>query len=140
MKAMIPFGTPGFLTSDVDRLVGDLFGRGWGNGLAPQGPAIRLDLTETDEAYRIVAEIPGVPREELDISVTSELLSLSGEKKRESDTEGHLERVFGRFERKVRFPVPVDPNSVTAESKDGVLTIHLPKADVARPRRVEISG
>jgi len=138
MKSMVPFGAAGLVPTHLDRLFGDLVGRTAAN--LQTGPRVRLDLEETEDAYRVVAELPGVSREELEITVADDVLTLAGEKKQAEEREGYAERVFGRFERKLRFRLPVDAGRVTAEAKDGVVTIHLPKTEAVLPRRIEVQG
>jgi len=138
MKAMLPFSSAGLVPAHFDRLFGDFVGRAASNLQA--GPRVRLDLVETDDAYRVVAELPGVAREDLEITVADGVLTLAGEKKLAEEREGYAERVFGRFERKVRFRLPVDTERVSAEAKDGVVTIHLPKTEAVLARRIEVKG
>lgn len=101
-----------------------------------------LDLSESDDAVRVTAELPGVDPKEVDISLSEDLLTISGEKKTESKHKGRdyhrLERCFGAFSRSVRLPAPVDPDKVEATFKDGVLTINLPKREEAKTRKVKI--
>lgn len=105
-----------------------------------------LDVTDTGDALRISAELAGVGKDDVEISVIDNLVSIKGEKKAESEKnqEGAymLERSYGSFSRSVPLPFAPDPDTVAAGFKDGVLTIEVPKPAEARreARRVEISG
>ena len=90
----------------------------------------------------ISAEVPGIPIEDLDITLTGNMLTLAGEKKSESEeTEGGLhrqERTFGRFTRAVSLPATVDSAMVSAKARDGILTIQVAKKEEARPKSIKI--
>ena len=139
----------GRVRSEVERLLEDFWNRPLGFDLnrriqALAGPA--LELTDKDGEYELVAEVPGMKPEEIEIKVTDGILRLSGEKKVEhkETREGCVfsERRFGRFERALELPRGVDVSKITANAKDGVLAIHLPKTDEARQRerKIEISA
>jgi len=101
-----------------------------------------LDVSETDDAVQVTAELPGVDPNEVDISLSEDVLTISGEKKAEREEKGRdyhrIERAFGSFTRSVRLPAAVDPDKVEATFKDGVLTINLPKREEAKTRKVKI--
>ena len=106
--------------------------------------ATRLDLRENDEQIVVRVEVPGVEPDDLEIHVNGKVLTVSGEKKNgtEEEQEGYRysERRFGSFKREVRLSSPVDVDSVSAEHQHGVVTITLPRAQEAKPRRIPISG
>jgi len=103
----------------------------------------RIDAIEDASSFRVTAELPGVADEDLSVEVEDGVLTLRGEKKSTVETpEGEgsdgaryrrIESSFGRFERKLRFGVPIDEANVTASSKNGILTIVIPKLAEARP-------
>ena len=103
-----------------------------------------LDLTETDKEYIIRAEIPGVPRENLDVQVEGDILTLTGhrEKKINEKDENMLweEREAGQFLRTLRLPKAVEANKVEANYNDGILTVHLPKTEMAAKSKIVIKG
>ena len=103
-----------------------------------------LDLSETDEAFRVVMEIPGVDPNAIEVSFEAGNLVIRGEKQRDltSDKNGYqrVERSYGSFERDVRVGAPVDAEKIAADCHDGVLTITLPKAASARARKISING
>lgn len=101
-----------------------------------------MDLEETDDDYIVQVELPGLKKEDIEISVSEDHLTIKGERKREKEEKGkryhRIERWYGKFERTVRFPTKVDPNKAKAEYKAGVLRVTLPKLERAKPHRIEI--
>ena len=119
---------PGF-TSLGDRLVGV-----W----SPP-----LDVFRNGDQVFVKTELPGVKKDEIKISLHENVLTLSGERKNEREVAEaaasyRSERFFGRFQRSVTLPVQVDPASVRAQYKDGVLTVTLSQAEEAKPRQIEV--
>jgi HSP20 family protein len=105
------------------------------------GPVV--DVRETEDSLVLEAELPGLRSEDVSVSVEDGVLTVSGEKKREIEegTEGNYhftERRFGRFERSFRLPRSLNTDAVQAEFSSGVLTIVLPKAEEAKPRRIDV--
>ena len=102
-----------------------------------------IDVCETDEAFTVEAELPGMKSEDIDISVEGSTLSIQGEKKekRESKEEHYHRREtrFGRFSRSLTLPSTVDRDRATAKFEDGVLIVTLPKAEATRPKRIDVS-
>lgn len=103
----------------------------------------RVDLAETEDAYLIHADLPGVAREDLDINFQDGQLAISGERKIEQTEEKpnfvRVERTSGSFFRSFTLPKTINPEEIKAEYADGVLTVHIPKAEEQRPRRIEVS-
>jgi HSP20 family protein len=100
-----------------------------------------LNVWEEGETVKIEAEIPGLRIEDVDVSFDNGELTLKGEKKfdgKETATLHRRERVYGSFTRTLTLPWEVKAEEVSAELKDGVLTVTLPKADAAKPRKVAI--
>jgi len=102
-----------------------------------------LDLYEDKENFVVKVELPGMKREDIEVSLHEGSLSLSGERKSEekyADAEVYrTERFFGRFQRTVTLPTPVAAEKVKAAYKDGVLTITLPKTEEAKPKQIEVN-
>ncbi|MHB6911979.1 Hsp20/alpha crystallin family protein [Streptomyces sp. DB-54] len=99
------------------------------------------DLHETDNAYVIEAELPGVQRDDIDVEIDNRELRISGEH-RQCEREGVLRRTTrrtGQFEFRAALPVDVRTDEVTANLTDGVLTVTVPKAEAATPRHIEIT-
>ncbi|MCP3979431.1 MAG: Hsp20/alpha crystallin family protein [bacterium] len=103
-----------------------------------------VDIVEKGDSLIIRAEIPGVDKSDIDVRVEDNSLVLRGERKREEELdEGNayrLERAFGAFVRSFRLPKHVDASRIAAKYSDGVLEVELPKADEAKPRKVEIQA
>ena len=94
--------------------------------------APRLDITETGKTVEVTAELPGIEKKDIDISLDGDLLVIKGEKKHETEEKGRcyhrVERRFGSFSRTVRLPYEVKTEKIDATFKDGILTVTLPKA------------
>lgn len=101
-----------------------------------------LDLYEDKDNVVVRAELPGMKKEDIDVSLHDGCLSISGERKGEEkrqDAEVYrAERFFGRFQRTVTLPTQVANDKVKAQYKDGVLTITLPKAEEAKPKQIDV--
>lgn len=136
------------LDREMDRMLQNFFGDqvGFGTNILGsfEGWAARIDVSETEEEVVVSAEIPGVEPKDLDISVTGDVLTLSGEKRAEETKEegktSYTERIFGAFRRDVPLPSEVDAEKAEAEHKNGIVRIRLPKAVRVRPRRIEVKG
>lgn len=102
-----------------------------------------VDLSQNAEGYVVKADLPGLTKKDISVSIENNTLTLSGErtfeKKEESETFNRIERSYGRFTRSFGLPSNVDPSAVKATFADGVLTIEIPKAEEAKSRAIEIS-
>lgn len=109
---------------------------------AQWAPAV--DIEETEDAYVIHADVPGVPAKDIEINVENGTLEISGERKLEKavDERGvrRFERVFGRFYRSFRLPESADVDNIRAKAEHGVLTIIVPKKAAAKPRRISVEA
>ena len=107
----------------------------------PQGWTPAMDLCETAEAYILTAELPGVARDQVRIEIRDGKLTLQGRREARVSCEQYhqVERGHGEFCRSVVLPLAVDAAHIAAEMRDGILTITVPKATSAGPRRVEVS-
>ncbi|WP_372966332.1 Hsp20/alpha crystallin family protein [Marinobacter sp.] len=101
-----------------------------------------VDIKETPEAFTIEAELPGIPKENVKVTVQNGVLSIQGERKHEKETDENkqhrIERYYGSFLRRFTLPENVDENSVKAKFKDGVLSLTLTKAEPAKPKAIEV--
>lgn len=101
-----------------------------------------ISLEETKDAYVLRAELSGMDRKDIKLSLTEKSLSLSGErrweKKDESSTVHRAEIFCGRFQRTISFPNEIDPQNATAKYENGILTVELPKSEKAKPREIDI--
>ena len=100
------------------------------------------DIVENDKEYLIKADLPEVRKEDIDISVENGVLTLSGERRVEKSTDNEKEHrretFYGRFARSFALPEDVDQTQISAETKDGVLKVRLPKSEAKRPRTVQV--
>lgn len=136
-----PFREMMSLRSEIDRLFDESLNRDWPLDRRAL-EELALDLAENDEAYIVHASVPGLTADELDISLTDNVLTIKGEFKQEEETEQKRfrlrERRYGSFERSVRFPMQVQADGVEAAYEAGVLTLTVPKAEEVKPRRIAI--
>ena len=102
-----------------------------------------LDLHQDKDTLFVHAELPGMKKEDVTLSLHDGVLTLSGERRSpqtdDTKTTVRNERFFGRFERSVTLPAPVDATRVSATYEHGILTVTLPKAEAAKPRQIEIN-
>ena len=102
-----------------------------------------LDVFEDDDKVTVQVELAGMRKEDFDISLQDDMLTISGERKSESEKrEGESfrsERFFGRFSRSITLPSPVKAEEVKAAYEDGVLTVTLPKAEEAKPKKIQVN-
>ena len=134
------------LRNDMDRLFDTFIREPFGAidwPFAGQGKwAPAIDIAESDEEITVRAELPGIDPKELDVSISGNQLTLSGEKKESTEDTGkdfhHSESRYGAFRRSVRLPEGIDTRNVDAQYANGVLTLRLKKTPSAAPRRVEV--
>jgi HSP20 family protein len=102
-----------------------------------------LDVFEDKDSLTVKAELPGMKKEDIELSLHDGCLSISGERKGESkhaDAEVYrAERFVGRFQRTVSLPTPVATDKVKAQYKDGILTVTLPKTEEAKPKHIDVT-
>jgi HSP20 family protein len=126
------FGRLANLQDELDRLFESPL-TGW-------APA--LDVHEDKDSFSIRVELPGMRREDIEVSLQDGALVISGERKEEKVTEGtevhRQERFYGRFSRALTLPSAVAGDKVKAQYKDGILTVTLPKAEEAKPKAITI--
>ena len=128
------------LRDEINRLF-DLPANGFGSEFF-HGWNPALDLYEDKDNFVVRVELPGLKKEDVDVSLHNGSVVVSGERKAETNVEGKVsraERFFGRFQRAVALPKPVTASKVTASYQDGILTVTLPKTEEAKPRQIEIN-
>ena len=147
MKTLVTWNPFGEL-DEVQNRLGSFFGGrfprfGNGNGglkLADWAP--QVDITEDDKEYLIKADLPEMKREEIKVNVVEGVLSVSGERKAEQEEKNkkvhRIERSYGSFLRSFTLPEDANGAKVSAEFKDGVLKVHLPKSPVAKSNAIEV--
>jgi HSP20 family protein len=140
------------LPTSVATVRGDfdqLFDRFWNTGLFGPTPRVfeamwqpNLDFSENDKEYIVRLEVPGVPKEDLEVNVDGQTLTISGRRdfEREEKTEEYFwrEREAGRFVRTVQLPTAIDQSKVAATYENGIMTIRLPKTEPSAKTRVQI--
>jgi HSP20 family protein len=139
-----PFGELLSLRSAMDRLFEDSFvrPRPWG-GIFDGGPGLPLDVTATADEIRVEASLPGVKPEDVEITVESGTLTISGqsgEERREESGDYLLQEIRrGSFSRSVALPTGLEPDKATATFENGILILRIPKAEQVKPRQIRIS-
>jgi HSP20 family protein len=102
-----------------------------------------LDLYQSNDNVVAVVELPGMRKEDIELSLHDGTLTISGERKRESSSTGEkaerTERYIGRFRRSIALPTRVDAGKVSATYRDGILTVTLPKAEEVKPKQIQVS-
>src|SRR5947209_10210513 len=130
------------LRDAIDQLFEDSVispGRPGGSGNYPH-----VDMHINDEDVSIAMAIPGARPEDIDISVTGDVVTVSGEihkEKRSEKTQPYVEEIWrGRFQRSFQLPVAVDPNKAEANFEHGMLKLVLPKSEATKPRKIQVRG
>jgi HSP20 family protein len=102
----------------------------------------QVDISETDKCYQITAEIPGIKREDVKISIEDGVLTVHGERKEEKEEKGRkfhrVERFYGSFSRNFALPQDIDEEHVDATFADGLLTLKIPKKEAAKTKTIEV--
>ena len=102
-----------------------------------------VDIVEDDNQYVITVELPGLKKEDIKVGVQNDVLTISGERKyekEEKDKKFHrVERAYGSFSRRFTIPENSDGEKVSAEFKDGILRVHLPKTETVKPKQIEVA-
>src|SRR5215211_2594313 len=139
-----PFRELSSLQTEMNRLFNAAFdtspaGNGGNRRWAPA-----MDLVETDDHFVLRADLPGMGESDVNIELEDNVLTLSGERRSEHETNGEgfhrVERSFGSFSRSLTLPKGVDPEGVAASFDRGVLEVRIPKPAQRKPRKIEISG
>jgi len=129
------------LREAMDRLFNDAFTRPL--SLVPDSRQPLVDIYQTKDEIVVKATVPGVKPEDIDVSITNDLLTIKGEfkeeKKIEEATYTLQEHQYGKFERALPLPVPVKTADAKATYKDGVLTLYLPKVEEVRPKTIKVN-
>ena len=130
------------LRREIDRLFEDTFSRG--DGVNNWSPAV--DVSESDKEVKLELELPGINSTDVEITADNNVLTVRGEKRGERKEGGEenryhiVERSYGTFTRSFQLPQGLDDSKIQAECDNGILTIHIPKAAVPQPRRIQIGG
>jgi HSP20 family protein len=150
LRSLVPFRESGALMRsdlglfglhrEIDRLFSE-----FAQGLGPNGSQSiipNMDISETNEAIEVSAEMPGLERKDVEISVDDDTLTIRGEKKVEEGQKDknvqHSERSYGVFLRVLQLPPGIDPSSIQATMSKGVLKVTIPKPAKSEPRKIEV--
>ena len=135
-----PFRDMLSLRADMDRLFSSLFGGGYEEREGLWAPLV--DIEEDNDTIMVKVEIPGMRKEDIKVSVQSNILTITGERKHESETKNktfhRVERSYGKFSRMITLPTDVDSDKVKANYKDGILSITLPKPEAVKPKHIDV--
>ena len=129
------------MRAEMDRIYDSTFG----SSLRSPAPLSRwkpaVNVYQDKDQFILVAELPGLKKEEIDISLHDDTLTISGERKREGSSEHGLltERFYGKYQRSLTLPTAIDPDKVKASYRDGLLQVVLPKAEEAKPKQIEVA-
>jgi HSP20 family protein len=141
-----PFRRMTNLRDELDNIFDRAFGQIFESPAQTQlmgGWVPAVDLYEDKDNLRVKCEVPGMKKEDIDISLHEGFLTISGERKQESEKkEGEVyrtERYEGRFSRSLALPSKVNADKINATYKDGVLTVVLPKAEEAKPKQIQVN-
>ena len=117
---------------------------GLGSAVAQEDFSPAMDIRETDEAYIVEADVPGIKREDVKIEINDDVLTIKGERKVEQEENKkdyrRIERQYGSFRRSVSIPSGIQHDAVEAKFDDGVLRVTLPKREDTKPRRIEVKA
>jgi len=142
LGAWSPFQQFNRLRNEIDRLFGSFTGDLTSAPDIFEQWAPSVDMYDDKDKITVCAELPGMKKEDIDISITGNTLSITGERKcEETKKTGETfrsERYFGRFHRSVTLPHAVDASHVSATYQDGVLNITLPKTEEAKRKQIEV--
>ena len=144
MERWQPFRSVAEVQSEVNRLFDNFFGHPAPAGRSGERQWLPLcDVAESREELMLCFELPGVSEKDVTLSITGDMLTVKGERRVAPEngkeaTWHHMERSYGKFERMVQLPVPVQADKVRATYRDGVLTVHLPKVEAVKPREIKI--
>ena len=129
------------LRDEMDRLFDGSFGPVFRTPGSFSRWAPALDVFQDKDQFTVVAELPGLKKEDIELSLHNGVLTISGERKQEKKSEEgyRSERFFGRFQRSVTLPTSVDGNNVKATYQDGILKVVVPKAEEAKPKQIQVS-
>ena len=132
-----------FIGSELDRVYEELFGRDMPGSESVGNLEPLVDIEESDQEFRVFAELPGMEKGDVKITFQNGSLTLSGQKSRVAHGDNvkqlRSEREFGSFSRSFTIPTLIEAEKIQAEFKNGVLTVILPKTDEVKPQEIKIS-
>jgi HSP20 family protein len=130
------------IRDEFEQRLSEWFEQPFGTSTAAGGWAPRYDLEETDDAWVMHVELPGIEPDEIEVSLDDQTLTITGERrfydKKEEDGFTRVERSFGSFHRAVRLPSTVEADAIEATHDNGVLTVTIPRSAQAPAHRIEV--
>jgi HSP20 family protein len=139
-----PFRELSTMQDRINRIFGDVYGRRGEDDMVLRGDWIPpVDIYESPHGEIVIkAELPGLDKKDIDLRVENNTLTIRGERKRQTDVKDEsyhrVERIHGTFSRSFSLPQTVDAGRVSADYKDGVLTVVLPVKEEAKPRQIQV--
>ena len=131
------------IQSQMNRLFDNFLGQSAPSSVMERVWAPAVDMYETKDAVVVSAELPGLNEKDIHLSIRGDLLTIQGERQwtDEARAASHYrqERWFGKFERSLPLPIPVESGQIKATYRDGVLTVKLPKSEGVRPKEIRIN-
>jgi HSP20 family protein len=125
---------------EVNRLFDNFFARPAARTSRTWAPPV--DMYETKDDVVLTLEVPGIREKDVAVSITGDLLSVKGERRFEEEVKEqqllHVERAYGKFERLIQLPIPVQADRIKATYRDGVLEIRMPKAEEVKPKQIKV--
>ena len=140
-----PFAELSRMRDDMDRLFEEVFGRSKSGKdlLDSRGWAPLVDMLNQPEEIVVRAQVPGMEKENINVAVSNGTLTISGERKAEEEVKEedyyYSEHLFGKFNRTIELPTAVNSEKIRANLKNGILEVHLPKAEEVKPKAVPIN-
>ena len=130
--------------NEMGQIFGDLFASNEGEtGMEETAWMPTVDVSETENGFEIHAELPGISENDVNVSVTDNILTIRGEKRQEAEADGknyyRVERRYGSFQRSFTLPRHVETSDIKAGFKDGVLALEIPKPEAAKPTAIPIT-
>ena len=129
------------LQSEIDNLVNSFWGDLDGRSNGQWNPSV--DVLESGNSFSVHAELPGLKKEDIQVTFEDRILTIEGERKRETEENEpnyfRKERTYGKFKRSFKLGTEIDADKIEAAYKDGVLTLTLPKSEAVKPRQIDVS-
>lgn len=130
------------IQNQMNRLFDSFLGQAPASGMMERVWAPSVDMCENKDEVIVAVDLPGVTEKDIHLSITGDVLTIQGERRWTGETGDasyyRQERWFGKFERALSLPIPVEAGQVKATFRDGVLTVKLPKSEGVKPREIKI--
>ena len=143
-QALDPSRDPMDIQTQMSRLFDNFFGQPSPSGMMERAWTPAVDMYETKNEIVVAVELPGVNEKDIRLSITGDLLTIQGERQWSDENREagryRQERWFGKFERALSLPIPVETGQVKATYRDGVLTVKLPKTEGVKPKEIKIDA